>query len=78
MNVHQTYTCDVCGIPKGPANHWFLATQEVSPTHGPTFYKWHYNSEYAEFLHICSEHCATVLLSRFLSQDTQPTFEVIA
>lgn len=61
----NTQTCDECGIIKKEANHWFKAVKA-----GPQFWIGPWDSEmpdpFVQFklLHICSETCATKVMSR--------------
>lgn len=62
----DVYSCDVCGVPKGTANHWFLVTYGekqliISPWQGAT------DADIRQAdLHICGSECMNKVVSKFM------------
>lgn len=65
----ETYTCDVCGIERGPANHWFVVVLADSPEWHIWFHKWTPLAvrKWGNAKHLCGQECAHKLLSSYLS-----------
>ncbi len=61
----ESFTCDVCGTVKGPANHWWLFGIEGGRF--AVFGPWDSRISDSE-LHICGEACATKKLSEFMGR----------
>ena len=64
MASHNSKTCDICGVERGPGNHWLLAFVDVSDKPSITFYPW--NDVAAEGItvkHLCGAGCAAKALS---------------
>jgi hypothetical protein len=61
----EAYKCDVCGVGRGPSNHWLLAdihgtTEESSAL----FYRWDDELNDGYMKHICGQGCASILLGQ--------------
>jgi len=63
MALQQTITCDVCGVVKREANHWFTYLDQAGQV---TFYPWS-EADYRTHNHLCSERCCMTILSRKLA-----------
>jgi len=60
----ETYSCDVCGVQRGPSNHWIVAfpigiKMWFSPWNELTI-----EDDAKGLQHICGQKCASTLLSR--------------
>lgn len=69
MAQTSNYTCDVCGVTRGPENHWLIST---SNEFGITVYPWasmlaltdHAAIDPKDIKHLCGQGCASKLLSQ--------------
>lgn len=65
--IEQIYKCDVCGVTRGPANHWLKMFKATSVLHGPQFIAWTQGEKISDMVaHICSASCAHKALSIWL------------
>jgi hypothetical protein len=61
MAITEKITCDVCGIERGPANHWIVSDNDRA--NGKlSFHIW--TKAYQEYGHLCGSGCATKLLEQ--------------
>ena len=65
MAATATFTC-VCGIQKGPSNHWILATRTANTIR---FIPWDWSLAFNDdVVVLCGEGCAAALLSRSMGE----------
>ena len=62
--IEQVITCDICGLQKREANHWFVASQESGELRISSWNSLRLMSSGAK--HLCGETCAHKLTSQFL------------
>lgn len=65
MASSKVYTCDVCGVPRTPSNHWHVALVASSGlVDSITIYKWDDTMAADDrYKHLCGIGCSTKLLS---------------
>jgi hypothetical protein len=69
MVVRRSYSCNICGVERKTANHWFVATQGNGYLH---IVPWHIAEREGKLnddnaIHLCGQVCAHKLLDRFLT-----------
>jgi len=64
MAFSQKVTCDVCGIERGPSNHWILYI--IAPAGNIIFSAW--DASYRITGHLCGSGCAAKLLSQKIEE----------
>ena len=66
--IRQTITCDICGVHKIEANHWFTAIEHKGTLR---LSAWGVlNSVRPDMKHLCGEKCVHRLLDEFLAGRT--------
>ena len=75
-----TFTCDICGKPKGEANHWWMAAvgpvpcfEEnggTDPRDGRfTLMRWSgADSQNPNMYHLCGQGCALQAMERYMNE----------
>lgn len=63
--IKQSISCDMCGVQKREANHWFLANQESGELHVSQWTS--KNLLCPGTKHLCGENCLHKFLSEFLA-----------
>ena len=63
--IKQSISCDMCGVQKREANHWFLANQESGELHVSQWTSKNLFSPGTK--HLCGENCLHKFLSEFLA-----------
>ena len=63
--IGVSYQCEECKRERGPANHWLELRH--TPSGSPYFREWTFEAEVPEAQHVCSENCAHVILSKYLT-----------
>ena len=64
--IGVSYRCEECYRERGPANHWLELRH--TPSGAPYFREWTFEAELPEAKHVCSEKCAHVILSKYLTE----------
>lgn len=69
----SSYSCDICGVERKEANHWFMATKDavclsIESWDAAEIENWLDNED---ALHLCGQVCAHKLLDRFLAEATK-------
>jgi hypothetical protein len=70
-----SFTCDICGKPKGGANHWWLISlgdvpcwDDEQPPRRFTLLPWNpEESNSTELYHVCGQACALRAMERFMT-----------
>jgi hypothetical protein len=75
MTVGRKYNCDICGVERREANHWFVACREGD---GLMFFQWDVAErerqlDRADAFHLCGQVCAHKMLDKFMA--TQQTVD---
>ena len=74
MAVQTSITCDVCGVVKGPTNHWWSVGLDKG-----VFVCRSLDKAKENFKHVCGVEHAVVMFNRFLGhgtlemEDTKPS-----
>ena len=63
--ITTTYQCEQCAVEKGEGNKWLELRH--TPSGSPYFREWTFEAEVPEAQHVCSENCAHVILSKYLT-----------
>lgn len=68
MSYSEVFNCDICGVMRGPSNHWILAWRDIA--YGRIhFSPWDRQlAEDSAFIHLCGETCAATHLTRYISK----------
>lgn len=87
MAKKEAYTCDVCGVERMEANHWFKMRRASSNNRFDgndllVIGRWEWKAvnyaidsqqEYSDMIHLCGQTCAHKLLDQFMSEvSSQP------
>ncbi len=62
--IQQSFTCDICGIDKKEANHWFMAFEEKGTL---KFGAWGALNRKRHVKHLCGQRCVHRFLDDFLA-----------
>jgi hypothetical protein len=68
--IEKSYKCDVCGVEKKVANHWFIAEMTNVGIH---FHTWEWAVRECQLdeervRHLCGQACAHKMLDEFLGK----------
>ena len=75
-----TFTCDICGKPKGEANHWWMAAVGAVPCFEDnggtdprdpriTLMRWSMaDSQNPNMYHLCGQGCALQAVERYMNE----------
>ena len=72
-----SFTCDICGKPKGEANHWWMASVGTLPCFEDqdtvetrfTLMRWsEAESRNIEVYHLCGQGCAMQAMERYMTE----------
>ncbi len=64
--IGVSYRCEECNTERGEGNHWLEL--RYTPSGAPHFREWTFEAELPEAKHVCSEKCAHVILSKYLTE----------
>lgn len=70
MTVGRKYNCNICGVERKEANHWFVATKDRGRF---SIEAWDVAErenrlDNEDAIHLCGQVCAHKLLDRFLAE----------
>jgi hypothetical protein len=68
MMEYTAYKCDVCGRPKGEANHWFRAARVPGPRWVIIPWELSMRDEQAPVEHLCGLECAVKSMMRAMNE----------
>lgn len=72
----EGYKCDICGVDRGPTNHWLLGLVMNSALH---LYPWDVELDGKDAMkHICGLTCASKMLSQTVQGWTDVSAPAIA
>ena len=68
----SSYSCDICGVERKEANHWFMATKDAACL---SIESWNAAEienrlDDEDAIHLCGQVCAHKLLDRFLTESS--------
>lgn len=72
MAVRRGYSCDICGVDRKEANHWFVATKDAVCLSIESWDAAEIENRLDEedAIHLCGQVCAHKLLDRFLAESS--------
>jgi hypothetical protein len=63
--IQQSFTCDICGVSKKEANHWFLAFEDKGTL---KLSAWTMLSRKRRMKHLCGQGCVHRFIDDFLAR----------